>query len=171
MRRRTIDVIISSTILGMSIMLLLLTPQQVGDLLTQDRVGMVSFRPYVFPLISLLIIALLSVGWLVHTCILKNNIMNENIFSFDKSEVKRVVRAITTLIILILGACAINVIGFIASIAIMTGVVLVYFGVKSWKTISILTVAMPLFIYVFFEVFMEILLPEGIIFSLFTSSR
>lgn len=87
--------------------------------------------------------------------------MNESTFLVDKSKG----RVIITLIILFLGVWAINVIGFIASSALVTGLLLVYFGVKNWKTILILTAATSLFIYVFFEVFMKIPLPEGSIFA------
>jgi Na+-transporting NADH:ubiquinone oxidoreductase subunit NqrB len=63
-----------------------------------------------------------------------------------------------------LGAYAVNILGFIATSVVMTGLLLIYFGIRDWKTILSLSIGMPLFIYIFFEVFMKIPLPEGIIF-------
>lgn len=139
--------------------LLLMTPQQVGERLIGRRT--IPFPPHMLPVIALSLIALLSAGWLVCSCILKKKGMNESTFLIDKSKG----RVIITLIILFLGVWTINVIGFIASSALVTGLLLVYFGVKNWKTILILTAATSLFIYVFFEVFMKIPLPEGSIFA------
>lgn len=136
-----------------------MTPQQVGERLIGRRT--IPFPPHALPVIALSLIALLSAGWLIRACILKNHSMNEPTLLFNRSKF----RVIITLIILFLGGWAINVIGFIGSSALVTGLLLVYFGVKNWKTILILTTGTSLFIYVFFEVVMKIPLPEGILFT------
>jgi hypothetical protein len=158
MRQRSADIIVSSIVLVLNITLLLLTPGAVEEQGLSS--GELSFPPWAFPATVLSILTLLSLWWLVNAFISNKNSMNESVIFFDKSAL----RVITTLILMFLGAYAVNILGFIATSVVMTGLLLIYFGIRDWKTILSLSIGMPLFIYIFFEVFMKIPLPEGIIF-------
>ena len=158
MRQRSADIIVSAIILVLNITLLLLTPGAIEEQGLSS--GELSFPPWAFPAIVLSILTLISLWWIVNAFISNKKTMNESVIFFDKSAL----RVITTLIIMFLGVYAVNILGFIATSVLMTGLLLIYFGIRNWKTILSLSIGMPLFIYIFFEVFMKIPLPEGIIF-------
>jgi len=153
------------TILGLAVGLLLLIPQQVKGILTKDIFGMIGFPPYVFPAISLVAIALLSIAWLVQIHWFQNagTGTDEGSVSFDQAEIRKVIRAIITLCILVIGAFSLKIIGFIPCIALMTAGLLAFFGLASCKMIATLAITMSLFIYFFFQTFLKILFPEGFI--------
>lgn len=158
MGKKTNDIIISSIILVISTILLLSTPGQIEEPLMEILMPVL---PYLLPVFALSMIILLSAGLLlVQIFNLKRISINETPSLFDKSKL----RLIPTLIILFSGVYAVNIVGFITTSGLITGLLLVLFGARNWKAILILTIATPLFIYVFFEEFMKIPLPEGIIF-------
>ena len=158
MKRGVIEILASSITLGISATLLLLTPQHVGEKMLRST--STSFLPYILPIVSLSILTLLSAGWLIQTCISKEDRMNKTILLFEKSKI----RVIVTLIILFFGCYLVNIVGFIASSVIMIGLLLVYFGLRNWILILGLSLATSVFIYVFFELLLKVPLPEGIIF-------
>lgn len=158
MRRRMSEIIIAIIILVLSISLLLLTPQQV--LTRKIAIRSVPLKTWVMPFIGLSMVAILSIVLIATTYLSRKTHMDRLTTSLNESPL----RVIITYIILALGVWSINVLGFISTSVIMTGVLLTYFGVRNYFVILILGVMIPVFIYLFFTVGMKIPLPRGALF-------
>lgn len=158
MNRRTIELIASGITLVISSTLLLITPRHVGE--NMLRATSTSSLPYVLPIFSLSVLVVLSLCWLVQTCLSRNIRMNDKVVLFESFKI----RAIITLAILFFGFSLITFFGFITSGIILVALLLVHFGVRNLLAILILCGLTATFIYVFFEVLMKIPLPKGSVF-------
>jgi hypothetical protein len=157
--RRAMEIVMSSLIMILTAGMIWLTPHLIMELhLGQTNIP---FKATTFPYYLLFGILVLSGIWLVRILLGKSPDVVEAPFVFDKSKL----RIVITFFIIFLGTCAISLIGFNVVIALMTGSLMLYFGVRNWRTTLIVSVMNSVFVYCFFEVILLIPLPKGLLFD------
>ena len=156
---RITEAILACLVFLASISILLLTPNLVMKYQMGGRV--LPFSSRTFPSICLIAIILLTMVWIV--LLVRKGIweIDSSIARFDKTQI----RVLITLGILIAGKYAVDLIGFVATNALLTGSLLFFFGIRRIKVLLFLSLTTSLFIYLFFEVLMKIPLPKGLIFE------
>jgi len=82
------------------------------------------------------------------------------------SLISKPVRKVTLIIFLLFGyVLTMQQVGFLIATPIFLATFFVYLGVRNLKTLLVLTLVTPMFIYIVFEKLLMVFLPQGLLFS------
>lgn len=156
--RVNFNTIVSIFLILFSVAAFVLVPYQIEKPKLFMGRSLTNLEPSLFPRVSIIALFVLSVWYLTHSFQLKE----ENCFKeLNRSSS---VRVLVTYIVFALYAVLLELLGFIASSALMVCFLMYYYGNRNLIIFLTVFISAPLAIYYIFTRILKVSLPEGILF-------
>lgn len=120
-----------------------------------------ALSPSFFPKLSVIVIAILALILMVCSLVWREQKREPEHISVRKDAI----RVTLTICMTIVYIYMIDVFGFWITTPVFLGIMMMYLGVRRWRTTIAVSVFMVVGIYLFFQRFLHILLPSGSLFD------
>jgi len=157
LRARNIDLLFALFLLAGSVLSYIFIPQLVSEPLIGGGEAWTTLRPSFFPRVATLLMAVLAVLYLA--LIFRHP--DRRLFHPPAGAAKRLS---VTMAIFLLYVYLLEYLGYLVATPLVLGSLTLYFGNRNVPLILLVAVGTPAFIFLFFQKFLSIALPSGLLF-------